>query len=303
MSFDIRQLRYAIAAADHRSFHRAAVARDIEQSTLSRNILKLERVVGVKLFKRSRAGASPTVAGAEFIRTARHIVAKADQLVTAMRAAGQGRAGGLVVGYKHPISAGHLRATLVAWRETHPDVEVERVEDERESLIAALDAGVVDLAILSGEARYAGMRRATLWSERLLAALPAAHPLAEREHVELTDLRDETILLTAESPGPDTRDLILAHFAAAGISPTIRTQHVSPDSLLSLLGAGGGITLICECASGARYPDVVLREVHDLHGQKWIGYSGYWRKENENPVLRRFLAFVRSRYALSFDID
>ena len=60
MPFDIRQLRYAIAAADHGSFYRAARALDIEQSTLSRNILKLERVVGTPIFERSRAGVTTT---------------------------------------------------------------------------------------------------------------------------------------------------------------------------------------------------------------------------------------------------
>jgi len=52
MPFDIRQLRYAIAAADHGSFYKAARALDVEQSTLSRNILKLERALGQRLLQR-----------------------------------------------------------------------------------------------------------------------------------------------------------------------------------------------------------------------------------------------------------
>lgn len=303
MSFDIRQLRYVIAAADHRSFHRAAAALEIDQSMISRHIKTLERIVGVKLFTRSRAGVAPTTAGAEFIRNARHIVAKADQLVTVMRASGQGRAGGLAVGYRHPISAGYLRATLLAWRDDHPNVQVDRVEDERQSLIAGLDAGVLDIAILIGETRYAGIRRATFWSERLLVALPASHPLARREHIELTDLRDETIIVGSENSGSESRDMMAGCFRAAGIDPTIRVQHVGHESILNMLAADGGVTFTCEGASGACYPDVVLRELHGPQGQSWLGFSGYWRKENENPALRRFLAFVQRRYALSFDID
>jgi len=81
MSFDISQLRYAIAAADHGSFYRAARALEIEQSTLSRNISKLERIVGAKLFDRSRAGVVTTVAGLRFVRRARAIVFNADQML------------------------------------------------------------------------------------------------------------------------------------------------------------------------------------------------------------------------------
>jgi len=74
--FDIRQLRYAIAAADHGSFYRVAPALDVEQSTLSRNVLKLEWVVGVEIFERSRAGVTMTIADAQFIRSARPMVAR-----------------------------------------------------------------------------------------------------------------------------------------------------------------------------------------------------------------------------------
>ncbi|WP_167713185.1 helix-turn-helix domain-containing protein, partial [Sphingomonas trueperi] len=74
MPFEIRQLCYAIAAADHGSFYRAARALDIEQSTLSRSISKLERSIGMSIFERSRAGVKTTLAGAAFIRGARPMV-------------------------------------------------------------------------------------------------------------------------------------------------------------------------------------------------------------------------------------
>jgi Bacterial regulatory helix-turn-helix protein, lysR family len=76
---DIRQLRYAIAAADHGSFYRAARVLEIEQSTLSRAILKLERSIGMPIFQRSRAGVTMTLAGNAFIRGAKPMVATACQ--------------------------------------------------------------------------------------------------------------------------------------------------------------------------------------------------------------------------------
>ena len=303
MPFGIQQLRYALAAADHGSFHRAARSLGVEESTLSRNILRLERVIGVKLFIRSRSGVTNTVAGRQFMPQARHLVANSDRLVETMRLAGQGRAGGLVVGFNGPISAGNLRATLFAWRDTHPEVDLEGIEAERLALLAGLDAGVIDLAVMPGEASYQGLRRAAFWSERLLVALPASHRLAERESVHWTDLRDETFLLTVEDPGPELRDMVLGRLAAFGMSPRIRMRCVSREWIMSVLGGGLGVTITYEGASGAQYPDVVLREIHDAHGRTLIGYSAYWRRASDNPALRRFLAFVRSRYSLAFEID
>jgi len=75
----------------------------------------------------------------------------------------------------------------------------------------------------------------------------------------------------------------------------------SRETILSVLGGGRGVTIVCEGATGAVYPDVVYRPIHGEQGPALIGYSGYWRDDNCNPALRRFLEFIKTRYALSFD--
>lgn len=302
MPFDIRQLRFAIAAADHSSFHRAAIALDVEQSTLSRSIQKLERVVGVALFRRSRAGVVTTIAGTNFIRDARQIVAKAEHLVSTMRASGQGRAGSLRIGSYMPVSAGNLRGTMFAWSESNPNVEMNGKEASRASLLAGLDAGEIDIAILPGETDHLGMRRAGFWSERIFAALPTSHPLAGLDHVDWIQLRDDTFIMPSKDPGPEMRDMLIARLSVWGIDLNIKMQNLSRETIMSVLGGGSGITVTCEGSAGTQYPDVVLREVHGRHGVSRVGYSGYWKRENENPALRRFLVFVRDRYSLNFDL-
>ena len=246
MPFDIRQLRYAIAAADHGSFYRASRALDVEQSTLSRAILKLERVIGGKIFTRSQAGVSMTLAGAQFIRAARPMVTSADKMVATMRAAGQGRAGGLMIGHNSAISAGHLRATVLGWRAAHPNVEVDGVEAERGMLLAGLDTGEIDIAILVGEASHADFRRESFWNEHVMIALPISHPLAKREAVHWTDLRRERFLLPAADPGPVIRDMLLGRLMMAGETPDIRMHQASREAILSVLGGGLGVSIICE---------------------------------------------------------
>jgi DNA-binding transcriptional LysR family regulator len=301
LPFDIRQLRYAITAADHGSFYRAARALDIEQSTLSRAILKLERTVGVPIFERSRAGVRTTIAGTAFLRGARPMVATADNLVAMMRAAGQGRAGSLRLGHNSPVSAGNLRATIMNWRETHPDVEVECVEADRSVLLAGLDPGEIDIAILMGAAGHAGFCSEPLWSERMLVALPSSHSLADRGVVLWTDLRGERLLLPIADPGPEIRDMLLGRLAVSAAKPDIRMLQSSRDTVLSILGGCSGVSIVCEGSTGAKYPDVVYRPLHGEQGPALTGYSGCWRDDNDNPVLHRFLAFIKARYALSFD--
>lgn len=301
MPFNIGQLRFAIAAADHGSFYRAALVMGVEQSTVSRKILKLERVIGVKIFNRSRAGVTTTFAGDQFIRSAKPMVANADKLVAMMRAAGQGRAGGLRLGHNTSVSAGNLRATMMSWRDTYPDVQVECVEANRSVLLADLDTGEIDIAILMGANGQDGFRCKQFWSERMLVSLPAAHSLAERDVVHWTDLRSERFLLPESDPGPEICDMLLGRLSASGIKPEIQMAQSSRETILSILGGSSSVSVVCEGSTGARYPDVIYRPIHGEQGPALTSYSGYWRSNNRNPALRRFLAFIRTRYALSFD--
>jgi DNA-binding transcriptional LysR family regulator len=266
MSFDFRQLRYAIAAADHGSFYRAARILDAEQSTLSRAILKLERSIGTPIFERSRSGVKMTLAGNAFIPYARSMVVTADKMVGAMRAAGQGRLGGLVLGHNSSVSAGNLRATLLSWREAHPDVVIECVEADRSILLAGLDTGEIDIAILMGTHQHDGFRCEHLWNERMLIALAASHPLAEHHVVHWTDLRAGHFLLTEADPGPDFRDLLLGRVPQSGKPLGINLGRTSRETILSLLGAGQRMSVVSEGSIGISYPDVVYRPIHGEQG-------------------------------------
>ncbi len=68
------------------------------------------------------------------------------------------------------------------------------------------------------------------------------------------------------------------------------------DRFLTLVGAGWGILLALECATGASYPGVTFREVHDAEGPTRLNFRAYWRQANYNPSLRPFLDLLRERY-------
>lgn len=255
------------------------------------------------IFERTRSGVTTTLAGASFIQGAKPMVATADKLVAMMRAAGQGRAGGLMLGHNSSVSAGNLRATLMNWRQAYPDVEVECVEADRSVLLAGLDTAEIDIAILMGTPSRDGFRCEPLWSERMLVALPASHPLAERDAVHWTDLRNEHFFLPAADPGPEIRDMLLGRLAISGGKPDIRMTQASRETVLSILGGSSGVSIVCEGSTGAIYPDVVYRPIHGEQGPALTGYAGCWRDDNGNPALHRFLGFIKTRYALSFDFS
>lgn len=300
---ELRQIRQLIAASDHGSLHQAASALGVEQSSLSRSIARLERIVGAQLLARSRTGVTPTTAGTEFLRSARFLIALADRMLAKTRAAGQGRAGTLTIGHYSSISAGHLRDTVEAFRGTYPEVEVLPVETTRDLLLAGLDTSVVDLAIVAGVIDHPGLRSERVWNERLMAALPSHHTLAQQASVSWSDIGGEPIVLTASDPGPTFRALLTTKLSSTGKTPLITLLDTSRESMLSMLGSGRDISLLCACGTGVAYPGVAFREVHGVSGQAWVRYSACWRSDSENPALRRFLDFARARYGLPRDLD
>ena len=236
--------------------------------------MKLERSVGAQLFLRSHSGVAPTTAGLRFLRSARPMVANADRMIANTRAAGSGRAGGFVVGFNNSVSAGNLRATLVAAQRENPDLKINGVESDRSALFAGLDSGEIDIAILMGEIARDDCRHASFWSEHVVAAMSKGHALYERDTVNWTDLRGQRFMLPTADPGPDIRDMLIGRLWQSGARPDIQLRPVSRETILSFLGETRMLSVSCAGTTGALYPDVTYRPVHGEQGPALIAYSG-----------------------------
>jgi len=295
---ELRQLRYLIAAAEAGSFSRAARVLNIKQATLSRQILEVEKRLGMTLFDRKTRGATLTPNGENYLRTAQRIVREFSELNAWVRAVNNGHAGKLTIGFYTSFSAGNLRATLREFSERYSNVKLHGFERDRDMLLTGVENGLLDIAIMIGEAQYSGLQSRPLWSERILVAMPENHPLATRERIYWPDLVGERFLLTERDPGPETRNMLLGKLGMPGYSPEIDMDDIGRDTVLSVIAFGGHISIVAESALGIHIPGVVFREVHEGNGHTRIGFSGYWREDNENPVLRRFLEFLTARYSL-----
>jgi DNA-binding transcriptional LysR family regulator len=293
---DLHHLRYAVAAADHGSFRRAAEVLLLRQSTLSRCIHQLEERIQMIVFERTSGGVQVTDAGRGFLRLARSILEQVDSLVMTAHRAGRGETGRLAIGYYTSLSAGNLRATLIDYSQRFPDVTLNLIERSRARLVTALRNGVIDLAIVTGEASFANSKSMTLWSERILVVLPEVHRLAARESIHWTDLRDETLLLGQRDPGPEIQDLLAARLVSPADRPRVWRYDVSRESIKSLIGAGFGIGLTLEASLGAVFSGVVHREARDGTGPVRIDHFANWRNDNRNPALAAFLKLLGERY-------
>lgn len=295
MDLEFRDLRWALVASQHRSLRRAAEALSVRQSTLSRRLRDLEYELGAVLFERTNGGTRPTLDGQEFLETARRIVEATEGLATRLKTRSRGESGRLAIGVHASLSAGNLRATLVDHHRRFPEVRTSLVDGSSDHLISDLASSAIDVAfVVDNDLRWNG-KSLSVWNERLVVALPDSHVLTGRDTAHWHDLKNEPVLLPQRGPGPEFLKLLSGKI---GSSDTCDFQQhdVSLDRLLTLVGAGLGILLALEGATGASYPGVVYREVHDDDGPARLGFHAIWQQENCNPSLRCFLDMLRERY-------
>ncbi len=298
MCIEVPHLRYVVAAAEHSSFRRAASALNITQPTLSKRIRELEDKLGILLFERSTGGAGLTPIGEEFVVSARRVLAELEAMEARAKAGKCGDAGRLEIGFYTSLSAGALRDTLLTFVKQHPDVEINVVESARVSLIPLLDRGAIDIVVVLGEPTYSDYAHMSLWSDRIMVALPKNHPLAVRDFIYWTDLKSERFLMSSRDPGPEIQDLLINKLTSPGDRPLIKSVNANRESILSVVDGNRGITLICESATGNIMPGVLFREVRDGNGPTRVGYVAYWRRNNDNPALKQFLSLLQAHPAV-----
>ncbi|WP_198370812.1 LysR family transcriptional regulator [Roseomonas rosulenta] len=295
-SINLRALQLATHVERYGSIRLAARSAKLSPSVVSRRIRELEDELGVSLFERRPSGVRTTAAGARFLRAALRMFAELEGATGAARAAGSGLVGQLVVGTYFSASIGHFRDALLRFVGRHCGVELSVVEGDREQLLSDLRRGRTDVAILLGPHDEVGLDLLTLWQEAGMVALPAQHPLAEAPLVQWQDLANDTFIVTSRGSGPEVRATV-RDLLPRGRSPRFATHDVSREGMFNLVGAGFGVAVLAESASGASYPGVVFRPVGNETGPTMVEAAAYWDPKRDNPVLRRFLSLLRARHA------
>ncbi|WP_454886392.1 LysR family transcriptional regulator [Sphingomonas oryzagri] len=295
---ELKHLRYALLAAELRSFAKAAAALRVKQATISGHIAYLERRFEAVLFNRSTRGVVPTEAGLVFLDSARRVLAEMEGLHEKTSAVGHGTAGTVGIGFITSITAGNLRSSLIAFGDGQPDVRLRCVEDERQHLLSKLDAGSLDMLIISGTAAHPDTQRLSLWSERMFVALHVDNPLAAREQIYWSDLQNETFV-APKTTADDILAMVQTRLARPGHPPIVEVTDLSRETILGVVSAGHGITIISAGSTGLRVDNVVYRELFDSTGPHVLNFSAYWRADNRNPALQTFIGFLRDRYSLA----
>ncbi|MBZ5565119.1 MAG: LysR family transcriptional regulator [Acidobacteriia bacterium] len=255
---ELHQFRYFLAVAQFRSFTRAAEHQHVAQPSLSQQIRKLEAELGAPLFDRLGRKIRLTALGERFQEHAQRVLR---DLENARREADEilGVAHGRVaVGVIPTVAPFLLPCALTAFARAYPEITVRVTEDLTQALLHRLGEGEIDLALLSLPVKGAEYVALPLVKDRMLLAVPTHHALCRRRrgHVILREIVHEPFLLLKD--GHCFRDDVLQVCKLSRLNPHVAFEGGQFDTLVAMVAAGAGITLLPEM-SRAHYRHAGVR--------------------------------------------
>jgi len=294
---ELRHLRYLCAVVDWQGFNRAARALHVSQSAISEQVLDLEQEIGVPLLNRAQHRASLTPAGQIFLKEARKILAAADHAVDLAQRSMRGEIGSLSIGFLIWGTGAFFPEIIRGFRHQQPEVRVLLKEMMPREQSEALVKGTLDIAFTRPlEPPYdQQLHWETLYMDPLIAVLPVDHPLAKHP-LSLKSLADEPFVLCDRNVSPTLFDKATALCAEAGFSPkVIQTSNVV-SSVLTLVQAGEGVTLIPSSFQYFRSSDLCFCPLADPVGSVELIMA--WSPEREGAIHKAFLDFIRAKKKL-----
>ncbi len=247
---ELHQLRYAVAVARAGNFSRAAEQCHVSQPSLSQQIHKLEDELGERLFDRLSRQARLTPVGQRFLDRAARVLEELDIALREARAEKELTQGRAVLGVLPTIAPYLLPEVISAFSRQFPGVEIVVHEDTTARLLNLAAAGDADLLLASLPIKDPRFEVCRLFTEELLLALPADHPLASKRTISTDDLERERFILMQE--GHCLGDQILRFCTRRDFHPQVSCRSAQIETVQALVQAGLGISLIPKMA---RRPD------------------------------------------------
>jgi LysR family transcriptional regulator, benzoate and cis,cis-muconate-responsive activator of ben and cat genes len=295
---ELRHLRYFIAVGEELSFTRAAERLHIAQPPLSQQIRQLEEELGVTLFERGTRPLRLTEAGQTLLDRSRGLLASLGPIVDEVRRVGRGQLGKLAIGFAGSAMFLPLPEAIVAFRQDFPGVEITLDEMLASEIADGLRKRRINIGFARpGLASEEGFAQRVLLQEPYVAALPAGHAFASRGEISLGELADEPFILYPVQPGPSVTDLIIAACQHSGFSPRIAQEAMHLQTVISLVAAGIGVSLVPWAAARSNSSRPGLAFVSLSRPALMAPLTMVRREDDGSPALRRFMTVVEAAFS------
>jgi len=288
---ELRHLRCFLAVAEELHFARAAERLHIEQSPLSRAIKELEEELGVRLFNRTTRSTSLTRAGQLFLKHVPRVFTALDQARGSVQAAAAGFHDQLRLALSDGITRPRLSALLAQCREEEPQVDIRLFEVPLGQQLRGLHEDLYDLGFAQSPEVGDGIVAIPAWSDPLVVAVPARHPLLAYQRIPLDEVLRHPLVACDPQSCEGHCHQIRRILRSADREPLVVEQVSSHDLMLTLVAAGYALALVgASHLAASRREELVARP---LAGRSQVLTTWLLRRDAEpSETLRRFIGRV-----------
>lgn len=280
---ELRQLQYFLVVADELHFGRAAEMLNMSQPPLTVAIKKLERELSVQLFERTTRSVKLTSAGQLFRDSLAPVLADLDRVIAEVSEVNTGLRGKLSVGFVSSASYTVIPEAVALFRARRPQVELLLRPVTTDEQVDLLVEGNLDVGILRDPTRLPGMDMEQIHTEPLVLALPASHPLTNLDVVAVEDIAGEDFVLYPYKHMSGFFSVVHSLFDGYE-QPRIVEQAIHQETILGLVAAGLGMSILPESVSRFQMPSVAFRPIA-THPQS----SLYMARGSANPAAAAFM--------------
>ncbi|WP_142061076.1 LysR substrate-binding domain-containing protein [Pseudarthrobacter sp. B4EP4b] len=287
---EIRHLRYFLVLAEELHFNRAAERLHIAQPALSQQVRQLEKELDVELFIRTTRKVELTLAGASLKKHALEILSNVESVKDLVARVATGETGRLTLGFTGSATYDLLPRIARAVTEKMSGVSlVLRGEMATASQIEALRSNAIDIGFLrppiSGEFHQRVVR-----TDYLSLLMPASHPLAGEESIDLAQMADESFIQYSASADPATFTIVSSAYQQAGFEAIVHQEVDATSVMVSLVAAGLGMALVPNSVSHVRVDGAVIRPLSSPIIP--MNLVAAWKVENDLPAISRFIQIL-----------
>ena len=291
---ELRHLRYFLAVGEEQHYGRAARRLRVAQPALSRQIQDLEEELGFKLFERLPRGVKLSAAGQLFLGDARRILQDVNEAAARSARVARGQSGTLRVGFTEMASwRGVVPQSFRRFREMQPDAELQLQPLPSLVQLEAIRSGRLDAGFVFNMPKAdPELNALPVAMPRIELAVPRGHSLTKLKQVRLRDLASASFVWFPRSEAPAVYDRLVHECFRGGLnSPHIVQEGKDEATVLSLVATGLGVGWVLDTARLRCPKSVVILSVADLDVPQPLSLG--WRKDNQSPLLAKFVADVR----------
>ncbi len=297
---ELRHLRYFLAVATELHFGHAAEKLHIAQPPLSHQIRQLETELGFELFTRTKRSVILTPAGQAFLTQVNQIFQQLDQAIEIGRKTSRGELGQISIGFVGSATYNILPVMLQQFRDRYPQVQIELHELTTDRQLIWLRESKIDIGLMRPPIIEPDITSEIVFEESLIVALPATHQLAVADSIDLSLLAREPFILFPRQLAPGLYDPIITICQAAGFSPLVVQECIQMQTIVSLVSASLGISIVPESIQQVQRVGVVYKPIQDLTppGSKQLlrlaTISIGWRTNDDSPTVSRLIEVVKN---------